>query len=432
MSTFGLAAPRLQPRPFLFSAQDVAYYACTAEVSCLLSLCSSRLAASAMLRGSSDRLIASPHSAGMPSKLCVRRRHISVESGGLLECKRVSSCRRLPGLISVAATATTEDTGASPQTAELRISEFASDGNGQGLSNQSSFSLDSSATAAAAAAGSYSKVQVAAAAQSLYMPTLIWFAKTEEEERQVIDRIINASILGAAGVYAFTKVFTVDQDYWHGWTMFEILKYAPIHNWAAYEEALKNHPVLAKMMISGIVYSVGDWMAQCYEGKPMLDFSRVRMLRSGLVGFCLHGSLSHFYYHFCEAIFPFKDWWVVPLKVAFDQTIWSAFWNSVYYITLGLLRLESPITILSELRATFFPLLTAGWKLWPFAHLVTYGVIPVEQRLLWVDCVELIWVTILSMYSNKNAEARSLEAVAEDATHLLLDKDTNGFSENQD
>ena len=40
----------------------------------------------------------------------------------------------------------------------------------------------------------------------------------------------------------------------------------------------------------------------------------------------------------------------------------------------------------------------AGWKLWPFAHLITYGVIPVEQRLLWVDCVELIWVTILSTY----------------------------------
>ena len=40
----------------------------------------------------------------------------------------------------------------------------------------------------------------------------------------------------------------------------------------------------------------------------------------------------------------------------------------------------------------------AGWKLWPFAHLITYGVIPVEQRLLWVDCVELIWVTILSTW----------------------------------
>lgn len=40
----------------------------------------------------------------------------------------------------------------------------------------------------------------------------------------------------------------------------------------------------------------------------------------------------------------------------------------------------------------------AGWKLWPFAHLITYGVIPVEQRLLWVDTIELIWVTILSTY----------------------------------
>uniref|UniRef100_A0A453B6P3 Uncharacterized protein n=1 Tax=Aegilops tauschii subsp. strangulata TaxID=200361 RepID=A0A453B6P3_AEGTS len=34
------------------------------------------------------------------------------------------------------------------------------------------------------------------------------------------------------------------------------------HNWSAYEEALKANPVLAKMMISGVVYSLGDWIAQ--------------------------------------------------------------------------------------------------------------------------------------------------------------------------
>jgi protein Mpv17 len=136
---------------------------------------------------------------------------------------------------------------------------------------------------------------------------------------------------------------------------------------------------------------------QCVEGKPVLEFSRVRLLRSGLVGFCLHGSLSHYYYYVCEYLFPYNGWWVVPLKVAFDQTIWSAIWNSIYYVTLGLLRLESPARIWKDLTATFFPLLTAGWKLWPFAHLVTYGLVPVEQRLLWVDCVEIVWVTILSM-----------------------------------
>ncbi|CAK8535164.1 unnamed protein product [Lathyrus sativus] len=228
-----------------------------------------------------------------------------------------------------------------------------------------------------------------------------------ESMEKLLDRSINASIVLAAGTFALTKLLTIDSDYWHGWTIYEIVRYAPQHNWSAYEEALKTNPVLAKMVISGVVYSVGDWIAQCFEGKPIFEFDRARMFRSGLVGFALHGSLSHYYYQFCEELFPYKEWWVVPVKVAFDQTAWSAVWNSIYYTVVGLLRFDSPINIFNELTATFFPMLTAGWKLWPFAHLITYGVIPVEQRLLWVDMIELIWVTILSTYSNEKSEARS-------------------------
>ncbi|KAF5726401.1 putative Peroxisomal membrane protein [Tripterygium wilfordii] len=230
-----------------------------------------------------------------------------------------------------------------------------------------------------------------------------------ESKDRLISRAINATIVLGFGTLAVTRLLTIDYDYWHGWTVYEVLRYAPEHNWSAYEQALKDNPVLAKMAISGIVYSLGDWIAQCYEGKPLFEFDRTRVLRSGLVGFTLHGSLSHYYYQFCEALFPFQDWWVVPAKVAFDQTVWSAVWNSIYFVVLGFLRLESPANIFSELKATFWPMLTAGWKLWPFAHLITYGVIPIEQRLLWVDCVELIWVTILSTYSNEKSESQMAE-----------------------
>ncbi|XP_042439327.1 uncharacterized protein LOC122024721 [Zingiber officinale] len=244
----------------------------------------------------------------------------------------------------------------------------------------------------------------------------VGFSSSLEDEQDIgksLNRTINASIVLAAGTFAISKLLTIDSDYWHGWTLYEILRYAPLHNWVAYEQSLKTHPVLAKMLISGIVYSLGDWIAQCYEGKPLFEFDRARMFRSGLVGFSLHGSLSHYYYHFCEALFPFQDWWVVPAKVVFDQTAWSALWNSIYYVVLGFLRRESPANIFSELKATFWPMLTAGWKLWPFAHLITYGVVPVEQRLLWVDCVELVWVTILSTYSNEKSEARNSESTLE-------------------
>ncbi|XP_027062191.1 protein SYM1-like [Coffea arabica] len=230
------------------------------------------------------------------------------------------------------------------------------------------------------------------------------------------ERLLNAAIVLGAGTLAITKLLSIDHEYWHGWTLYEVLKYAPGHNWIAYEEALKSNPVLAKMTISGIVYSVGDWIAQCYEGKPLFKFDRQRIFRSGLVGFTLHGSLSHYYYQFCEALFPFNDWWVVPAKVVVDQTVWSAVWNSIYYVVLGFLRSESSASIFDELKSTFWPMLTAGWKLWPFAHVITYGVIPVEQRLLWVDCMELIWVTILSGFSNEKSEARLSEAAEDDSS----------------
>ncbi|GLU23430.1 hypothetical protein SLE2022_394330 [Rubroshorea leprosula] len=235
----------------------------------------------------------------------------------------------------------------------------------------------------------------------------------EEDIERFIDRIINATIVLAASSFAVTKLLTIDHNYWHGWTLFEILRYAPQHNWSAYEDALKTNPVLAKMVISGVVYSLGDWIAQCFEGKPLFEFDRTRMFRSGLVGFTLHGSLSHYYYQFCEELFPFQDWWVVPAKVVFDQTAWAVVWNSIYYVVLGFMRLESPVNIFADMKATFWPMLVAGWKLWPFAHVITYGLVPVEQRLLWVDIVELIWVTILSTYSNEKSEARISEAPAE-------------------
>ncbi|KAL4579947.1 hypothetical protein LXL04_016118 [Taraxacum kok-saghyz] len=75
-------------------------------------------------------------------------------------------------------------------------------------------------------------------------------------------KAVNASIVLGIGTLAVTKLLTIDHEYWHGWTLYEILRYAPEHNWIAYKEALKENPVLAKMMISGVVYSIGDWIAQ--------------------------------------------------------------------------------------------------------------------------------------------------------------------------
>ncbi|KAF9611938.1 hypothetical protein IFM89_037158 [Coptis chinensis] len=75
---------------------------------------------------------------------------------------------------------------------------------------------------------------------------------------------------------------------------------------------------------------------ECVEGKPLFDFDRTRIFRSGLVGFSLHGSLSHYYYQFCE------DWWVVPIKVAFDQTARAKTLEHHLLCGYGVVAFESP------------------------------------------------------------------------------------------
>ena len=43
---------------------------------------------------------------------------------------------------------------------------------------------------------------------------------------------------------------------------------------------------------------------------------------------------------------------------------------------------------------------------------ITYGVVPVQHRLLWVDAVELVWVTILSMYGQQQRDKLAAQAAA--------------------
>lgn len=67
------------------------------------------------------------------------------------------------------------------------------------------------------------------------------------------------------------------------------------------------------------------------------------------------------------------------------------------------MRLDSPGAIASELWSSGFSLMKAGWRLWPLAHIVTYAVMPPEHRLLFVDMVELAWISVLLVWSQQTA-----------------------------
>jgi protein Mpv17 len=240
------------------------------------------------------------------------------------------------------------------------------------------------------------------------------------------DFLVNVGLISLVAAVVLAKVVTVDLDSWRGWTPAEIFTRIPLDNWDGYMNVLTLHPILVKAITSGSVYTLGDTVAQLYEGKTLGEIDRGRVGRSAAAGFIGHGPLSHLWYGVSAGFFDWlgwEGWWTTFPKITVDQLVWSPIWNGCYIFLLGAMKREALGEIIGTVKSTSFNLITSGLKLWPLAHVVTYGFIPVENRLLWVDLVEILWVTILSREAaNADAEkAEAAETAAEAAAGIALD-----------
>lgn len=286
------------------------------------------------------------------------------------------------------------------------------------LSSASIDDLDSKTSSRSSSSGDFDALAATAAASAPNVPLFgSGLDLSSPAVRQALDAVFLLVTVGAIGYQLLTMHDT------RGWAPSEIMLRLPVDTWDAYTLHLQQNPILTEALTSGTVYTIGDIISQRTErsntnnnddseaidgGTPTMELDRMRVLRSALAGLFGHGPLSHVWYNVCD--FSFEQvlhlsaaWW--PLKILVDQTIWGPIWNNTYIVLLGLMKGEQWSTIWSDMRRTTVPLIVSGLKLWPLAHCVTYGFIPKENRLLWVDMVEILWVSILATQAAAGKES---------------------------
>ena len=221
-----------------------------------------------------------------------------------------------------------------------------------------------------------------------------------------IAAVVNVAIVGSVAFGAFYEVLEVDSDINTGWTWYEILRNVPQDNLQAYQQAVLDHTLPVKALTSGVAYTLGDFTCQMSQGKTIATVDLKRSLRSGIAGFMIHGPLCHYWLMWTENNLSFDGaWWATPVKVFADQTVWSLFLNTAYTTCIMSLQGMGPQKIKGEVQATWWNAISAGWKFWPFVHMLTFSsFIPQDFKLLFVDCVEVIWVTILSAAVNRDKD----------------------------
>jgi len=183
-------------------------------------------------------------------------------------------------------------------------------------------------------------------------------------------------------------------------------------DWLAwYDQAALTSPLITKASTSGVCYVLGDLAAQGLSGKDLSTLKLDRAARSGIAGFVGHGPVAHYWLGFLDQYMSFNGaWWSVLVKIVIDQGPMSVVFNTIYSLLLGALAFRNPVEVLRDVRAAFVPGFLASIRFWPAVHLVTFGLIPLELQLLWIDMLEIVWICILSQVNNEGiAHSEAME-----------------------
>ncbi|KJK64349.1 Mpv17 / PMP22 family protein [Aspergillus parasiticus SU-1] len=96
-------------------------------------------------------------------------------------------------------------------------------------------------------------------------------------------------------------------------------------------------------------------------------------------------------------------------KVVIDQVVGGAWATVLFSLTMGLLRGQEYDVLVDQIRKVrisdithgldFWPLLIAGFKLWPLVSILNFTVVPVDKRLLVGSIFGVVWAVYLSLMS---------------------------------
>jgi protein Mpv17 len=222
-------------------------------------------------------------------------------------------------------------------------------------------------------------------------------------------KALNACLLVACFGFVTYLVLNVDNGMTRGWTMSEKAMRIPLDNWSSYESSLNEQPIFTKTMINVVIYLLGDWLSQTvFVKKNILDFDAGRTFRNGFIGM-VFGPLVHEYYEFSDHILPVDQVVNRFYKILMDQTLYISIKCSIYIIAVNMLAGESWEYSTNMVKEKLKGIMFTAWKFWPLVHCVTYGAIPAQHRILWVNCVDLFWNAILALKTSTDDDEEDIE-----------------------
>eukprot|EP00198_Chlamydomonas_reinhardtii_P004766 XP_001694102.1 predicted protein [Chlamydomonas reinhardtii] len=204
-----------------------------------------------------------------------------------------------------------------------------------------------------------------------------------------------------------------------------------------YNAWLEESPLMCKIVTGNFFTVAGDMLAQlacgggggghgapeavepeaataagaAADGRRRVDWARTARLctETSLVG----TPLAHFWFNLLDArILPDDPHCpaAVLSKMLLDQVLFAPLGLALFFVVIKLLE-GRPQDISRSLKTSYVKSLFGGYLLWPAAGLLNFALLPNEYRLLFNNCVNIIWTCFLSiMSSSENTQSSTTGA----------------------
>lgn len=214
--------------------------------------------------------------------------------------------------------------------------------------------------------------------------------------------------------------------------------------WQVYKRYLSSHPLLTKAATSSLLMSSSDTICQryevlqarrivaesskekvnlqdgcptnvCYKGsnEKQLKHDWKRTSHLAITGFTYSGPISHVWYSILERLITTQHVYKgLAARMALDAFVLSPVAVAGYFVWRSALEGRDWPGITEKLNAKWKHATLASLQFWPSANIVNFSCVPLQFRVLYNNCLSLLWNAYLSRINGKR-----LEEVTYDRTH---------------
>jgi len=169
-----------------------------------------------------------------------------------------------------------------------------------------------------------------------------------------------------------------------------------------YSGQLHSRPLATKIATGFTLFGVGDIaMQRNNENKDKAaQIDLYRCAKMSVWGGFFNAAMGHAWYNIVEHLVSARGSYGIFQKICFDQLLWTPFIDAGFFSYSALVDGRGVRGVVDDLREKYWVTLKQNWKVWPMVHVITYSLVPLHLRVVWVTTVGVCWSMFLSFMAN--------------------------------